>query len=87
MRRAFTQNLLRCFVGLPPHTTTLQAMTDAERLISTASVASRGRGNKSHAVHALEPSEPAHGVSNDADRPGEVERVHARVTVLHTGVR
>lgn len=71
----------------PPHVTTLQVVADAERLISTASVASRGRGNKGHAVHTLEPSEPAHGVSNDAGRTGEVERVHARVTVCHAGVR
>lgn len=87
MRRAFTQNLLRCFVEPSPHVTTSQVMADAERLISTAPVASRGRGNKGHAIHTLEPSEAAHGVSNDADRPGEVERVHARVAVRHAGVR
>ena len=87
MRPAFTQSLLRCFVGLPPHVTVLRGKIGAERAISTASVATRGGGNKGHAIHTLEPSEPAHGVSNDADRPGEMERVHARVAARHAGVR
>ena len=87
MRHAFTQNLLRCFVEPSPHVTTSQVMADAERLISTASLAAGGGGDEGHAIHTLEPSEAVHGVSNDADRSREVERVHARVAVRHAGMR
>lgn len=87
MRPAFTQSLLRCFVGLPPHVTVLRGKIGAERAISTASVAAGGGGDEGHAIHTLEPSEAVHGVSNDADRSREVERVHARVAVRHAGMR
>lgn len=87
MRPAFTQSLLRCFVGLPSHVTILRGKIVAERAISTASVVAGRRRHERHAVHAFEPSESAHDVPNDADRPREVERVHARVAVRHAGVR
>lgn len=87
MRPAFTQSLLRCFVGLPPHVTVLRGKIGAERAISTASVVAQWGGNKGHAIHTLEPPEAAHDVSNDADRPREVERVHAGVAARHAGVR